>query len=378
MAGVELMESRQKALLLARRPPATVRPVLWWAVLGAIFLVELVYVFARYLADLPENIPAGPTDVPWWMAFNIHAQEVIFLAVLVVVSVVLVIRPLVRRQPIPFDGLFLGAFLSLMWQNYGTNWFGYWSTYNSVVVNLGNWYRSVTFWSATPAEGLAEAPLWDLGFFGLWLAFTVWLCFVMRRVHHRWPQLSNFQLFLALFAFTMCLDFAAEVLWMRGGLYNYAGAPDGWYLLFSGHYYQFPLYEVPLAGLMFAAPAALRYYKNDLGRTLVERKIDDLKIRQRGKQWIRFLSLVGFLNLLLLVYNLSMTIPVIHGAGEWPVDIQKRSYFTQGVCGIDTGRACRGHGVPLPLPGSAYMNQDGGLSHPDGWVPPILKVPFAP
>jgi hypothetical protein len=61
----------------------------------------------------------------------------------------------------------------------------------------------------------------------------------------------------------------------------------------------------------------------------------------------------------------------------YPADIQKRSYFTQGICGARTDRACPGPSIPIPLPGSAYINQEGGLSYPPGWVEPELKVPFA-
>jgi hypothetical protein len=286
--------------------------------------------------------------------------------------------PLIRRQPIPWDGLMVMAFLTMIWQNYLLNWFRTWSTYNAIFVNRGSWYNNVMFWSAPNVrQGFAEAPFYDFGFYAAWGLSLVWLCFIMRFAKRRWPNLGKAGLFGLLLAFCMVFDFVIECLLMRGGAYTYAGIKPGWWLLFKGHYYQFPLYEIPLFGVCLASMVVVRYFRNDRGESIAERQIDEVRVGRRSKTFIRFLAIAGIFNGIFFLYNLAVQPFVIGNGGEWPADIQKRSYFTQGICGGKTDRACAGPNVPIAIPGSAYMNREGGLSYPPGWVEPALKVPFA-
>jgi hypothetical protein len=41
-----------------------------------------------------------------------------------------------------------------------------------------------------------------------------------------------------------------------------------------------------------------------------------------------------------------------------------RSYFTSGLCGEGTDRACSGPAVPFATNDSAYMTRDGGIARP--------------
>jgi hypothetical protein len=97
----------------------------------------------------------------------------------------------------------------------------------------------------------------------------------------------------------------------------------------------------------------------------------------KTKAWIRWLALCGVLNVMFLAYNLVLIALTLHQS-EWPVDIQKRSYFTQEMCGAKTDRACPGPQVPIARPGSAYLTPEGNVSHvPGNWSgPPHPQVPF--
>ena len=358
---------------LAPRPP---QAVLWWAGFGAIVVAVQVYAFTRWLVDLPPNTPAGPTDVPGFMRWNIHAQEVLWPTITLVALCFLIGRPLLRRQPVSWDGIFVTAFLTCLWQNFGINWLQPWSSYNAVVINRGSWYNFVPFWTSPEARQFAEAPFWNVGFYGIWGLLTLWLCLVMRAVSRRWPHLSRSALFGVMCVFAAFLDLAAESLWVRGGMYHYGGAPRGWSLLFEGHYYQFPIVAMVLAGVLFAATACVRYYRDDKGESFAERGLENLRIGRKGKVWVRWLALVGIVNALFLGYNLSMAAINFRYGGSWPEDIQKRSYFTQEICGAKTDRACTGPGVPTAKPDSAYLTPDGTLGHPSGWKAPVT-IPFA-
>ena len=45
-------------------------------------------------------------------------------------------------------------------------------------------------------------------------------------------------------------------------------------------------------------------------------------------------------------YNIPAQWFAMH-ADPWPEDIQKRSYFTMGICGEDTGRLCPDPALPM-------------------------------
>ena len=68
---------------------------------------------------------------------------------------------------------------------------------------------------------------------------------------------------------------------------------------------------------------------------------------------------------------------------EWPEDIQKRTYFTQGLCGEDTSYACAGPDKPIPTGNdSIHLGPDGSLVVPEGTeikkTPPVDRGPLGP
>ena len=62
-------------------------------------------------------------------------------------------------------------------------------------------------------------------------------------------------------------------------------------------------------------------------------------------------------------------LPMMHFAlvgHAWPEDIQKRSYFTTGLCGAGTSYACPGPDVPIPRRDtSRHVDPDGKLVVPE-------------
>lgn len=79
--------------------------------------------------------------------------------------------------------------------------------------------------------------------------------------------------------------------------------------------------------------------------------------------------------LVMCCYNIPNGIIGAHSTA-WPRDIQDRSYFTAGMCGQGTGRACPGPAVPLARGNtSPYVTTRGTLGIPPGVkIPPL--VPF--
>jgi hypothetical protein len=64
----------------------------------------------------------------------------------------------------------------------------------------------------------------------------------------------------------------------------------------------------------------------------------------------------------LVAYNLPMMAFSMHW-NRWPADVQKRPYFTQGICGPGTTTACPSPGVPIAKmdPRSARIGPDGTI-----------------
>jgi hypothetical protein len=80
-------------------------------------------------------------------------------------------------------------------------------------------------------------------------------------------------------------------------------------------------------------------------------------------------------------YNVPNMWVSLHST-TWPDDIQKRSYFTDYICGDGTDRACPGPAVPHVRNdsedagrGSAYLTGDGRLGVPPKTTLPNI-VPF--
>jgi hypothetical protein len=166
------------------------------------------------------------------------------------------------------------------------------------------------------------------------------------------------------FGFLFVMDVILEPVLLMLGAIAYPGTVK-WLTIFSGHYFQFPIYEGVLFGGLMTVWASLRYFKNDRGQTLVERGVENLKVSPRKKTGIRFLALSGVCNLAFLVlYNVPMAMLSLHG-GPWPNDVTSRSYLTNELCGPGTTYACASPSIPTPRGHSAHVSPNGELVGPD-------------
>jgi hypothetical protein len=342
-----------------------IRPVLVWAVIGALFLAFIAWVMVRWIASGPTATHTGVTPVPTRMVVLARVFEVVAVLSVAFMGYRLIYRPWRRDGQLSPDGLMCLAALTLFWQdpmyNYGKLTF----SYNSVYVNLGSWAGSVPG-SLTPNVNLQPEPL-----IALIAAYYVWLiapvilfCWVMRKAKARWPGMSNFHLVLLCFGMGMLADFTLEVIPILLGLYSFGGVPGP--KLFAGKWYQFPLHEAFIFGAVYGSYGVLRYFKNDRGETIAERGAHDLKVSTGRRTFVRFLALTGVMQ---AIFTFVFTVPVIlinFHSPEWTADTQHRSYFTNGLCGYGTDYACNGAVVPVPKHGSAHMGPDGTVIVPEG------------
>jgi hypothetical protein len=356
----------------------TTQPVVWWAAIGFASLAFAAYLMIAWVSGpYFKAVPSGPSVPPVWMRAILISWQAVGIPAALGLIYWFLVRPWRRERRITFDGLLTISCFLVAWQDPLSSYFNHWYTYNSYMVNRGSWIKGVPGWMsyAEPGRMDVEPIIWT-PFMYVYLFFgaAVFGCFVMRRAHARWPRMGNLGLLCWAFVAGAVIDVVAEgLLIMPAGIYTYAG---GHLALFPQAYHKFPLTEPLTVGAIFAGLAALRYFKDDRGRTMVERGVDKLEVGQGRRDLLRFGAVFGMCNVLVMVcYNVPNAVIGAHSTA-WPKDIQQRSYLTDYVCGAGTDRACPGTVVPLSRGNNgAYMNRQGQLVLPGDRKPPAL-VPF--
>lgn len=351
--------------VLERRKP---RPVVWWGALGAAFLALQAYVYTAWLVSGDaKSVAPGPDRVPTIMHLNARFHEVGSLVAMVLCIYFIVYKRWRRQGHITFDGMALLAGLTLYWQDPLANYFQPFYNYGALFTNRGSWACWIPGWQSPNGCRLPEPFAWS----GMWYGYVVFggvvfTCVAMRKARERWPRMGIMGTIGVALATLIVVDVIAETFWISLGMYHFGSAASGW-TIFKGHYFQFPIYESFAVAAWITAYACLRFFKNDRGESFAERGATELRVSTKKQYLLRFLAIVGFYNLAFLcLYNVPA---MMYGlkAGEWPQDIQKRSYLTNGLCGGDTGLACPGPSVPVPRTGRGiHLDPEGKLVVPPG------------
>ncbi len=345
MTGSTTLERPPATPAVSRGGEAKRPPVKKWAIFGAVVIAINLFVWGRWMTGpLFEEVPTGPSDPPTWMKAVLITWQAVGIPVALGLLYFLLIRPWRREGVVKTDGLLVVAFAFMCFQEPLWSYFGHWFTYNSYLVNFGSWVNSVPGASsyASPGAMMVEPFLWIAPVYPVVFLTASWTgAWALRTGRRRWPNLSNpalvvFVLFPTMVVFDILLE---GLLFMPLGFYAYAGGigPS----MFPEAYHKFPLHIALSGGVLFSAIAALRYFKNDRGETLVERGVNSLRLSTPRKAVLRFLALAGACQ---LIFFLTAALPhaalVGPNSSDWPEDLQSRSYFLDGLCGEGTGRSC--------------------------------------
>jgi len=356
------------------------KPVQTWGLFGGAILAVQLWVWAKWITGpYFVRVPAGPSDPPTWMKTVLVTWTGVIMLGFPVAIYYFLVRPWRRERRITTDGMLLGAFGLAFFQDPLLNYLNTWCTYNTWMWNRGSWVMHVPGWVSwnRPGQMMAEPLLMNApGYsFGVLLC-TMLGCWVMRRAKMRWPSLGIPGLLGVLVVFTFFFDIVMEGFFlMPMGLFTYPGAIRS-LSLFPGTYHQYPIYEGLLWGGVQAGFCSLRFFTDDRGRTFAERGLEHVRGGAVKRESTRFLAIFAAVSVFFFVFY---TIPAqwlaMH-ADPWPEDIQKRSYFTMGICGEGTGRLCPHPALPIDQgEASAYIGPDGNVVIPDGTVLPKI-VPF--
>lgn len=367
--------------VMPRQTPA----VTIWAVAGALILAFIIFVLVRWVTGpLFERVPSGPSEPPAWMKVNLIFWQVVSIPIALGVFYRFVIRPWRRERHIGVDGLLVLAFSSLWFQDPLASIGGVWFTYNSWLVNWGSWLNSVpgALAPAEPGAMLVEPPLIIPALYVYFFLIGAAVgCWAMRMWRRRRPTAGAPELIGVCFLVLIVFDLVFEgLIWMPGGIWEYPGGHVP--LLFPERYHKFPLQEMLTAGATLTAVSAVRFFLNDKGQSIAERGSEHLRGGPVRKTALRALAMTAVVHICFLVcYTLPNGFLGLNST-EWPKDLQKRSYFTDYICGQGTDRACPGPSVPIPRNdngnpdgGSAQLGTNGKLVvPPDTTLPKV--VPF--
>jgi len=121
------------------RTAALRRLTIAWPVLGAASLLLACYSLGRWLAGGVSSVQPGSDPMPTAQLVLMHALEWIQFAAFLAIVWWIVIRPLIQRRPLEFDGLFvIAAFLLNFWDVMDNYWvFSF--QYNAHHLNVGSW-----------------------------------------------------------------------------------------------------------------------------------------------------------------------------------------------------------------------------------------------
>jgi hypothetical protein len=243
------------------------------------------------------------------------------------------------------------GFFFMWFQDVLPNYQGLWFTYNSSMVNMGSWGPLIPGWHAFYRPGADPTePLLFVGTFYVWgwIRIAVAGSALLRRTKARWPRLGDVgACVLVLFPVMTLFDVLMEGIGFEA-LGAYVCPGGGGPQLFPASYNRFPIFAFVLAGLQYTVFAALRFYTNDKGETLVERGASRLRCSPRRKTFVRFLALAaGVQSIIFVCYILPSNIFIASHPTAWPAAVQSKSYFTNHLCGDQTNNICPQPGVPL-------------------------------
>jgi hypothetical protein len=312
----------------------------------AAYLVVAWWASGQFKRTPTGRDPVSSATKAWAWGWQV-ASVVLFLA-----CVVYVVRRSRREGRLTFDALILIAWTVAIWLDPATtNFFRTQMLYNSYLVNFGSWAPHIPGWLSPNAHLFPEPLIAWGGLYGVTsLGATVIGCNAMRLGKRRWPELGKVGTVLCGLGAIAITDLILEIFFIRTGLYAYGGAIRS-LSLWGGHRYQFPLYESLIFGATWTASAALRYFRDDRGRSIVERGIDEPSVSRLSSGRVngrRILAVTGFVTVIYTVYSLVFSLTALWGD---PFPKGYPSYMINGMCGAGTPYQCAAPAPPPRAPG---------------------------
>lgn len=327
-------------------------PIKTWGAIGAVFIAFYLYVIYQWVTAPyfgPTELAPG-VEVPINFKIGVWTVTIGMGLVWLYMIWTQIIKPIRQTgQPNTLGLLGIAFFVMIFWDP-AMNWIQVGCVYNPYAPNLGFLSAEIPGWLSINGHRLPEPLLtWAGGYPGFLLWMTMGGLATMRFVKARFPEINNVALSACGIFAAMVVDLVLESLLIRfSGIYAYPGSIRA-LSLWGGHWYQFPIYEC-LFGAWVGCTSVLVYFKDDKGRTWVERGVDKLDICKNSnlrQSIVRGVAVIGFCSVVeVILYVLPMPLFTAN-ADPFPDDLP--AFFTQGagMCGPETGIACARPDLPV-------------------------------
>jgi hypothetical protein len=328
------------------RPPYAYKV---WATAGAAFLAVQAWTWISWLASGPGSVTRfRDTAAPSWKwAMALQAFQVVSTAAVLVA----VARHARRCRAVTLNVLYVLGCLCLVWLDPMLNYFRVGFFYSSNFVNVESWLGHIPG-QVAPYVNLTPQPLlWEVATYtGVFLAFTLLLARVWKRLAARFPSAPWAAYFAGTLGAAVILNLVLELPFVRTGLFAYPAAWHG-LALWGGETYQFPLAESLGASLFWTASTALFMTAGRDGLTAVERGVEAVGSARR-RVGVRFLAVTGFLHVIFLAFPMGLAQVGPLYTDRFPPGYP--AHLHNGWCG-DEGQP---YG-PCPAPGVPWSARSG-------------------
>ena len=317
------------------------------ALIGVPILFWNAWTVIAWLADGPRQVTEFREADSWNFAF-VKVLEVSMVIVSVAMLIYVVRGCLRQRRFFTFDVKFCLAGMTIFWSDLGANVFIPTFVISSNFFNFNGPCGHMPL-VVNPDCGRAPDPIPFLMLmcsFGL-LALAIAFEKGVRWARARWPSLSNRQLLLLIVLTALVFDLVLEAgLFVPLHVWTYP-AP-GWMSIptLGDGSTRFPFIQAIIGALFFGLLAALRVFRDDQGRTLVDRGLGGHSPRRATA--ISLLATYAVFQL--LAWGVGNVPLMMYGPYE-PVDAWERMprYLVNDVCDAPRGVEGTRYG---PCPGS--------------------------
>jgi len=296
--------ARPKPVTVRRTGGAGVTTAL--ALAGAGITVWSGWGVMAWLLDRPSSITQF-REPGSGMAVTARVLEIAVVVVAVVVARH-VVRGCLRERRLTFDAMFCIAGAVTMLLDPTTNFLQPVFFYNSNFVNLGSWCGHLPGVVNPDCGGLPQPVLFD---------FLVYTFALLPAAALLGGLMRRFGAVRGL-ACAVAVELVVEITAVRLNVWGYPGSPAWTSITGDGH--RLPLHSVVGGTIFFFALAALRFFRDDHGRSIAERGTRRPVVSQ--------LALVGAFQLALLAGN------VLINAGGFYADPYPAmpASFVNGMC----------------------------------------------
>lgn len=309
-----------------------------------------------WLADGPHQITqyrTGGHGKEFWGARGFEAFAIV-LSLWVLKKLIEDCRE--RKRFFTFDVIFCMACATLFWANGGNNFFQPMFSISSEFVNLNDTCGHNPL-IVNPDCGRFANPMIFLGLFEVFglLGCAMLLGGVARRCKDRWPSLTTPMLFgiVSLGGCVLVLGEPAVLLPLN--LWTFPGTKLSFSIGGEGFRYPFAP-EMLVFGLWIGTISCVRIFKDDQGRTLVERGLDHHGPRVRTA--ITLLAMYGVVQLATWGQSTAPMWVLGFNQNQWPAlpsHVQNGLCDSPGVTGTRYGPCPGTPGYRMPIRGDSKL-----------------------